>query len=153
MGSLEFSKQLLTQAEVAVAPGVGYGEDGEGFVRIAMVENEQRLRQAARNIKRYLAETSGDEHTRLVAELRMLDRRMDIINWSIALCVACGIVVCLMVSMLFLMGSGREALETPIAASFIFAMLLLLAALIMFLAEVRLAIRTIHVPMELLEKG
>ena len=55
MGSLEFSKQLLTHAEVAVAPGVGYGEDGEGFVRIAMVENEQRLRQAARNIKRYLA--------------------------------------------------------------------------------------------------
>jgi alanine-synthesizing transaminase len=55
MGSLEFAKQLLTHAEVAVAPGVGYGEDGEGFVRIAMVENEQRLRQAARNIKRYLA--------------------------------------------------------------------------------------------------
>ncbi len=54
MGSLEFSKQLLTHAEVAVAPGVGYGEDGEGFVRIAMVENEQRLRQAARNVKRYL---------------------------------------------------------------------------------------------------
>jgi alanine-synthesizing transaminase len=55
MGSLEFAKQLLTHAEVAVAPGVGYGEDGEGFVRIAMVENEQRLRQAARNVKRYLA--------------------------------------------------------------------------------------------------
>ncbi len=55
MGSLEFSKQLLTEAHVAVAPGVGYGEKGEGFVRIAMVENEQRLRQAARNIKRYLS--------------------------------------------------------------------------------------------------
>ena len=55
MGSLEFSKRLLTEAEVAVAPGVGYGEDGEGFVRIAMVENEQRLRQAARNIRRFLA--------------------------------------------------------------------------------------------------
>ncbi len=54
LGSLEFSKQLLTQAGVAVAPGVGYGEEGEGFVRIAMVENEQRLRQAARNIRRYL---------------------------------------------------------------------------------------------------
>jgi Aspartate/tyrosine/aromatic aminotransferase len=54
MGSLEFSKQLLTQAQVAVAPGVGYGENGEGYVRIAMVENEQRLRQAARNVKRYL---------------------------------------------------------------------------------------------------
>ncbi|MDG2004204.1 MAG: LL-diaminopimelate aminotransferase [Novosphingobium sp.] len=55
MGSLEFTKQLLTHADVAVAPGVGYGEDGEGFVRIAMVENEQRLRQAARNIRRYLS--------------------------------------------------------------------------------------------------
>ena len=55
MGSLEFSKQLLVHAEVAVAPGVGYGEDGEGYVRIAMVENEQRLRQAARNIRRYLS--------------------------------------------------------------------------------------------------
>jgi alanine-synthesizing transaminase len=54
MGSLEFSKQLLTNADVAVAPGVGYGEDGEGYVRIAMVENEQRLRQAARNVKKYL---------------------------------------------------------------------------------------------------
>jgi alanine-synthesizing transaminase len=54
MGSLEFSKQLLTQAQVAVAPGVGYGENGEGYVRIAMVENEQRLRQAARNVRRYL---------------------------------------------------------------------------------------------------
>jgi alanine-synthesizing transaminase len=54
LGSLEFSKQLLTHAGVAVAPGVGYGEDGEGFVRIAMVENEQRIRQAARNVKKYL---------------------------------------------------------------------------------------------------
>jgi alanine-synthesizing transaminase len=54
LGSLEFSKQLLQHADVAVAPGVGYGEEGEGYVRIAMVENEQRLRQAARNVKRYL---------------------------------------------------------------------------------------------------
>lgn len=54
MGSMEFAKQLLTHAEVAVAPGVGYGEDGEGYVRIGLVENEQRLRQAGRNIRRYL---------------------------------------------------------------------------------------------------
>ena len=56
MGSLEFSKQLLEHAGVAVAAGVGFGEEGEGFVRIAMVENEQRIRQAARNVKRFLAE-------------------------------------------------------------------------------------------------
>jgi alanine-synthesizing transaminase len=54
LGSLEFTKQLLTHAGVAVAPGVGYGEDGEGFVRVALVENEQRIRQAARNVKKYL---------------------------------------------------------------------------------------------------
>ena len=44
----------LTHAGVAVAPGVGYGEEGEGFVRVALVENEQRLRQAARIIRKYL---------------------------------------------------------------------------------------------------
>ncbi|GBR02978.1 hypothetical protein AA0229_1836 [Gluconobacter cerinus NRIC 0229] len=49
-----FQKQLLTHAKVAVAAGVGYGANGEGYVRIALVENEQRIRQAARNIKRYL---------------------------------------------------------------------------------------------------
>ncbi|MCJ7872705.1 LL-diaminopimelate aminotransferase [Marinovum sp. 2_MG-2023] len=54
LGSLEFSKQLLTHAKVAVAAGVGYGPRGEGYVRIAMVENEQRIRQAARNVRRYL---------------------------------------------------------------------------------------------------
>jgi alanine-synthesizing transaminase len=54
LGAMEFAKQLLTHAQVAVAPGVGFGEEGEGFVRIALVENEHRIRQAARNIKRYL---------------------------------------------------------------------------------------------------
>src|SRR5207253_7248728 len=55
LGSMEFAKRLLTEAHVAVAPGVGFGEEGEGFVRIALVENEQRLRQAARGVKRMLA--------------------------------------------------------------------------------------------------
>ncbi len=52
MGSLEFSKLLLQDAGVAVAPGIGFGEHGEGFVRIGLVENEQRIRQAARNVRR-----------------------------------------------------------------------------------------------------
>ena len=55
MGSLEFSKRLLTHAKVAVSPGIGFGEYGEGFVRVALVENEHRIRQAARNVKRFLA--------------------------------------------------------------------------------------------------
>ncbi|MCK9545208.1 MAG: LL-diaminopimelate aminotransferase [Sulfurospirillaceae bacterium] len=56
LGSMEFSKQLLTKAKVAVSPGNGFGEHGEGYVRIALIENENRIRQAARNIKKYLQE-------------------------------------------------------------------------------------------------
>jgi alanine-synthesizing transaminase len=54
LGSVEFSKLLVEKAEVAVAPGIGFGEHGDGHVRIALVENEQRIRQAARNIRRFL---------------------------------------------------------------------------------------------------
>jgi alanine-synthesizing transaminase len=54
LGSLEFSTILVEKAEVAVSPGVAFGEHGEGYVRIALVENEQRIRQAARNIRRFL---------------------------------------------------------------------------------------------------
>ncbi|MGZ0187421.1 MAG: LL-diaminopimelate aminotransferase [Alphaproteobacteria bacterium] len=55
LGSLGFSKLLLEEADVAVSPGVGFGERGEGFVRLAMVENRQRVRQAARGVKQFLA--------------------------------------------------------------------------------------------------
>ena len=54
MGSLEFSKLLLQEAQVAVSPGIGFGEYGEGYVRLALVENRQRIRQAARNIRSFL---------------------------------------------------------------------------------------------------
>ena len=54
LGSVEFATLLVEKAGVAVSPGAGFGEHGEGYVRIAMVENEQRIRQAARNIRRFL---------------------------------------------------------------------------------------------------
>src|SRR3974377_594394 len=54
LGSVEFSTLLVEKAGVAVSPGAGFGEHGEGHVRIALVENEQRIRQAARNIRRFL---------------------------------------------------------------------------------------------------
>ena len=55
LGSLEFSKLLLSEAQVAVSPGLGFGEYGDGFVRIALVENRQRIRQAARNLKQFFS--------------------------------------------------------------------------------------------------
>jgi alanine-synthesizing transaminase len=57
-GSMVFAKLLIEQAGVAVSPGVAFGEYGEGYVRIGLVENEHRIRQAARNVKRFL-EQSG----------------------------------------------------------------------------------------------
>ncbi len=62
LGSLEFSKLLVEKADVAVAPGIGFGEHGDDFVRLALVENEHRIRQAARNIKRFLATAETTLH-------------------------------------------------------------------------------------------
>ena len=78
LGSLEFSKLLIEKADVAVAPGIGFGEHGDDYVRIALVENEHRIRQAARNIKRFLASSRPRQPNnvvplaRAVAESRRL---------------------------------------------------------------------------------
>jgi alanine-synthesizing transaminase len=60
LDTVEFSTLLIEKAEIAVSPGIGFGEHGDGFVRIALVENEQRIRQAARNLRRFL-ETSPEK--------------------------------------------------------------------------------------------
>jgi alanine-synthesizing transaminase len=62
IGSVEFAKLLIDKADVAVSPGLGFGEYGEGYVRIALVENEHRIRQAARNIKKFLARSPDTMH-------------------------------------------------------------------------------------------
>jgi alanine-synthesizing transaminase len=61
MGSLEFAKQLLLKAGVAVSPGIGFGKYGDEYVRIALIENENRIRQAARNIKKFLKELEEEK--------------------------------------------------------------------------------------------
>ncbi len=68
LGSLEFSKLLIEKADVAVAPGIGFGEFGDDFVRIAIVENEQRIKQAARNIGKFLKNADATLHN--VVELK-----------------------------------------------------------------------------------
>ncbi len=70
-GSMLFAKLLVEEAGVAVAPGSGFGEYGEGYVRIGLVENEQRIRQAARNVKKFLSNSSeilGRAHNALAAQ-------------------------------------------------------------------------------------
>jgi alanine-synthesizing transaminase len=67
LGSLEFSKLLIEKADVAVAPGIGFGEHGDDYVRLALVENEHRIRQAARSIKKFMA--TADERMHNVISL------------------------------------------------------------------------------------
>ena len=54
LGSMQFAMRLMQEANVAVAPGIGFGEEGENFLRLAMVENEHRIRQAIRQMRRAL---------------------------------------------------------------------------------------------------
>jgi alanine-synthesizing transaminase len=68
LGSLEFSKLLVEKADVAVAPGIGFGEHGDDYVRLALVENEQRIRQAARNLRRFFE--TADERLHNVVQLK-----------------------------------------------------------------------------------
>jgi alanine-synthesizing transaminase len=68
LGSVEFSKRLMEQAEIAVAPGAGFGEYGDGYIRIGLVENEQRIRQAARNLRRFLNSNAEPASASVAAE-------------------------------------------------------------------------------------
>ena len=65
LGSMEFSKRLLQEAQVAVSPGIGFGEYGDGHVRIALVENEHRIRQAIRSIRKFISEHDVEKPLRL----------------------------------------------------------------------------------------
>ncbi|MGI9520698.1 MAG: LL-diaminopimelate aminotransferase [Hyphomicrobiaceae bacterium] len=68
LGSVGFAKLLIERADVAVSPGVGFGEYGEGYVRIALVENEHRIRQAARNVRRFLSQADDALHNMISSE-------------------------------------------------------------------------------------
>jgi hypothetical protein len=96
--------------------------------------------------------SSGPEHERHVAELRLLDRRMTIINAALFLAVTSAIMTCLVVALLFVAELAKLHFGTLVAVSFILAMVLLIAALVSFMVEVRVSLRAIHIRPELLEK-
>jgi alanine-synthesizing transaminase len=59
LGSMEFAKRMIREAGVAVSPGLGFGQTGEGYVRFALIENKHRIRQAVRGIRRFLRENEA----------------------------------------------------------------------------------------------
>ncbi len=111
-----------------------------------------RVVDRSRSLEERYAATTGVEHERVVWELRRLDRRMGLVNTAIALAVACGVTVCLMVAGLFAGEVAGFATGVAVAALFVVAMALLIASLAIFLVEVRQATVTIRVRAELLER-
>ncbi len=117
-----------------------------------LVGRMARVVDRARKLEQLHPVSTGAEHERQVWELRLIDRRLSIINTSIWLCVASAIAICLVVALLF----GAEIVHLDIgvvvAAAFIASMLLLTSGLIAFLFEVRLSVQAVHVREELLER-
>ncbi|QDX27431.1 DUF2721 domain-containing protein [Sphingomonas suaedae] len=117
-----------------------------------LVGRMARVVDRARKIEQLHPVSTGAEHERHVWELRLIDRRLSVINTAIWLCVASGIAICLVVALLF----GAEIVHLDIgvvvAVAFIASMMLLTAGLVAFLFEVRLSLRAVHVREELLER-
>lgn len=111
-----------------------------------------RVIDRSRKLAERHATTVGIEHERLVDELRIIARRMRVINTAILFAVCGGLVVCVLVSLLFLQYAAGFHLGLAVSGAFVLAMLFLLLSLGMFLYEVRLATHAIIVPTEFLER-
>ncbi|MBA3879706.1 MAG: DUF2721 domain-containing protein [Sphingobium sp.] len=111
-----------------------------------------RVVDRARALEALHPRSTGPEHDRHVWELRLLDRRMAVINAALFLCVASAILICCVVALLFVAELLNLHIGTVLGVMFIAAMLLLIAGLVMFMIEVRLSLRATHVRVELLER-
>jgi hypothetical protein len=110
-----------------------------------------RIIDRSRDLQKLFDQTEGEDHSRVVAELRDLHKRIQTVNSAIALGVLSAITVSILIAILFLMGIAGLKLATYAAFAFLFTICLLAASLLMFMAEVRLAIRNVRVSEKYLE--
>ncbi len=111
-----------------------------------------RVVDRARALEALHPRSTGPEHDRHVWELRLLDRRMAVINAALFLCVASAILICCVVALLFVAELINLHIGSVLAVMFIIAMLLLIVGLVMFMIEVRLSLNATQVRVELLER-
>jgi len=112
-----------------------------------------RVVDRARDLEALHPRSAGPEHDRHVWELRILDRRMSVINRALVLTVSSAVMTCTVVAILFVAVLFKLHIGTVVALSFILAMVLLIAGLISFLVEVHMSLTAIHIRPELLEDG
>lgn len=110
-----------------------------------------RVVDRARALEALHPRSQGREHERHVWELRLLDRRLTVINGSLVMAVASAMMTCLVVAMLFIAEIAELHIGTAVALAFILAMMLLIGSLLGFIVEVRMSLRAIRVRTELLE--
>jgi hypothetical protein len=125
---------------------------GVGALLNVMVGRMARVVDRARKIEQLHPVSTGKEHERHVWELRLIRRRLAIINTAIALCVGSGVMICMVVALLFVAELVHLDIGGVVAVAFILSMLLLTAGLLSFLFEIRLSIRAVQVREELLER-
>ena len=125
---------------------------GIGALLNVLAGRLSRVVDRARAVEQLHPRSTGPEHDRHVRELRLLDRRITIINWALFLAVASAVMTCVVVVLLFVAELADLHIGTLVALTFILAMLLLIAALAGFIIEVRVSLGAIHVREELLEE-
>jgi len=136
--------------QIAIAPVFLLA--GIGAILNVMVGRLARIVDRARVVEQLHPRSTGPEHDRHVWELRLIDRRVSVINTAIFLVVASALSVCLVVALMFVSELTHLHIGAVVAVAFIVSMLLLMAGLVFFLIEVRLSLDAIHVREELLER-
>lgn len=126
---------------------------GIGALLNVLVGRMARVVDRVRDLERTHPAATDGERTRLVWELRLLDRRITVINASLFLAVSSAVMTCIVVALLFVAGLAQLHFGTAVALCFILAMLLLIAALVSFMIEVRISLRAVRVREEFLERG
>ncbi|UYY57947.1 DUF2721 domain-containing protein [Sphingomonas sp. S2-65] len=124
---------------------------GLGAILNVMVGRLARIVDRARKLEQLHPSSTGPEHDRHVWELRLIDRRISVINTAIFLCVSSALATCFVVALMFVSRLFSLHVGAIIAAAFVVSMVLLMACLIYFLFEVRMSLGAIHVREELLE--
>lgn len=150
MDQLPAISSIAETIQLAIAPVFLLA--GIGAILNVLTGRLNRVVDRSRRLEDLHPVSTGAEHGRVVWELRLLDRRMSVVNASIALCVASAIAICILVGLLFVTQLAHLAFRQAVAFAFIIAMLLLIAGLILFLVEIRIARSGFRIREELLER-
>jgi hypothetical protein len=137
---------IAHQIQLAVAPVFLLA--GIGSILNVMAGRLARVVERARSLERDFASFDEEARRLATAELRILDRRMSVVNVALSACTAAALLVCVLVAMLFVADLADVAFGRPVAWLFVTAMLLLILGLILFLWEVRLAMHALRVRRE-----